>query len=199
MGARAALAALDPLSTAARTRRRFPYARAHTPLPPPSALSASQRAGSAFFLFRVPTLFSAGHFSSLLAAHCATRYSQRTAPRLHARTHARTCVHGRPATNDATCGPPAWLTGSLHEGGIRSVRSPLRRALLIATPIATPLQGGRPERSGLLFLKLLSRYEPKKSGFFLTAPLNRLVRDFEGTPNSGVSVRPPRGLVLVVE
>ena len=28
---------------------------------------------------------------------------------------------------------------------------------LLATPIATPLQCGRPERSGLLFLKLLSR------------------------------------------
>ena len=29
-------------------------------------------------------------------------------------------------------------------------------APLLATPIATPLQGGRPERSGLLFLKLLT-------------------------------------------
>ena len=32
---------------------------------------------------------------------------------------------------------------------------PPRRPPLLATPIATPLQGGRPERSGLLFLKLL--------------------------------------------
>ena len=32
---------------------------------------------------------------------------------------------------------------------------------------------------------------------FLTA-LNRLVRDFEGTTNSGISVRPPSGLVFVV-
>ena len=47
-------------------------------------------------------------------------------------------------TNDATCGPQAWLTGSLHEGGIRSVRSPPRRAPLPATPIAKPLQCGRP-------------------------------------------------------
>ena len=47
-------------------------------------------------------------------------------------------------TNDATCGPQAWLTGSLHGGGIRSVRSPLRRPPLLATPIATPLQCGRP-------------------------------------------------------
>ena len=38
----------------------------------------------------------------------------------------------------------AWLTGSLHEGGIRSARSPLRRAPLLATPIAMPLQFGRP-------------------------------------------------------
>ena len=54
-------------------------------------------------------------------------------------------------TNDATSGPQEWLTGSLHDGGIRSVRSPLRRAPLLATPIATPLQCGRPERSDLLF------------------------------------------------
>ena len=44
----------------------------------------------------------------------------------------------------ATCGPQAWLTGKLHDGGIRSVRSPLRRAPLLATPIAMPLQCGRP-------------------------------------------------------
>ena len=37
----------------------------------------------------------------------------------------------------------------------------------------------------------------QRSRDFLTA-LNQLVRDFEGTPNSGVSVRPPSGLVLVV-
>ena len=73
-----------------------------------------------------------------------------------ARTHARTRAHERPTTNDATCGPPAWLTGRLHEGGVRSVRSLLRRAPLLATPFAVPLQGGRPERSDLLFLKLLT-------------------------------------------
>jgi hypothetical protein len=39
---------------------------------------------------------------------------------------------------------PAWLTGTLHDGGIRSVRSPPRRAPLLATPIAKPLQCGRP-------------------------------------------------------
>ena len=38
--------------------------------------------------------------------------------------------------------------------GNSSVRSPLRRAPLLATPIAKTLQGGRPERPGLLFLKL---------------------------------------------
>ena len=31
---------------------------------------------------------------------------------------------------------------------------------LLATPIATPLQGGRPERSDLLFLKLLASSQP---------------------------------------
>ena len=48
------------------------------------------------------------------------------------------------AAASSTCGPQAWLTGSLHDGGIRSVRSPLRRAPLLATPIAMPLQCGRP-------------------------------------------------------
>ena len=43
------------------------------------------------------------------------------------------------------------------------VRSPPRRAPLLAAPIATPLQGGRPERSGLLFLKLLRVKCKKKS------------------------------------
>ena len=46
--------------------------------------------------------------------------------------------------DDATCGPQAWLTGTLHGGGIRSVRSPPRRAPLLAAPIAKPLQCGRP-------------------------------------------------------
>jgi hypothetical protein len=51
-----------------------------------------------------------------------------------------------------------FFSGMLHDGGIRSVRSPLRRAPLLATPIPTPLQhrvqGGRPKRPGLLlFLK----------------------------------------------
>ena len=67
----------------------------------------------------------------------------------------------RRPTNDATCGPPAWLTGSLHVRGIQSVRSPLRRVPLLATPIATSLQGGRPEprkARALLFLKLLNYY-----------------------------------------
>ena len=37
-----------------------------------------------------------------------------------------------------------WLTGTLHDGGIRSVRSPPRRAPLLAAPIAKPFQCGRP-------------------------------------------------------
>ena len=75
-------------------------------------------------------------------AHDAASFRSSAAP---ARTDDR-------RTNDATCGPQAWLTGRLHGGGIRSVRSPLRRAPLLATPIATPLQCGRPKRPGLLFL-----------------------------------------------
>ena len=100
--------------------------------------------GVFLFFFRVPTLFLAGRSFFLLASHCAAR---------HARPHARTFASPRTddrRTNDATCGPQAWLTGTLHDGGIRSVRSPLRRAPLLATPIATPLQCGRPQRSGLL-------------------------------------------------
>ena len=48
-------------------------------------------------------------------------------------------------------------SGDRHEPrtlrwGIRGARSPLWRPPPLATPIATPLQGGRPERPGLLFL-----------------------------------------------
>ena len=100
--------------------------------------------GVFLFFFKVPTLFLAGRSFFLLASHCATRHA-----RPHARTLASTRTDDR-RTNDATCGPQAWLTGKLHDGGIRSVRSPLRRAPLLATPIAMPLQCGRPERSGLL-------------------------------------------------
>ena len=38
----------------------------------------------------------------------------------HTRTHVRTRTDGRPTTNDATCGPPAWLTGTLQDRGIRN-------------------------------------------------------------------------------
>ena len=121
----------------------------------------------------VPTLFSAGRFFIQLAARCAASACQHAragsalrhagiaprcvAPRL--RAHARTHAQERPTTtNDATCGPPAWLTGSLHDGGLRSVRSPPRRAPLLAPPIATLLQGGRPERPGpFCFLNYLFR------------------------------------------
>ena len=75
--------------------------------------------------------------SACFALRCALRPPARknNLPRAH--TNDR-------RTNDATCGPQAWLTGSLHEGGIRSVRSPPWRAPLLATPIAKPLQCGRP-------------------------------------------------------
>ena len=41
-----------------------------------------------------------------------------------------------------------------------------RRAPVLATPIATPLQGGRPERSGLLFLKILPHGGAPRFGRF---------------------------------
>ena len=91
-----------------------------------------------------PPACTHGRSFLLPAARCAARHAASfrnfAAP---ARTDDR-------RTNDATCGPQAWLTGKLHDGGIRSVRSPLRRPPLLATPIATPLQCGRPERPGLL-------------------------------------------------
>ena len=88
--------------------------------------------------------------SSRCAARHAASFRNFAAP---ARTDDR-------RTNDATSGPQEWLTGSLHDGGIRSVRSPLRRAPLPATPIATPLQCGRPKRPGLSFnFSLLGRSE----------------------------------------
>ena len=80
-----------------------------------------------FFFFRVPTLFLTGRSFFLLASHCVARHA-----RPHARTLARARTDGR-RTNNATCVPQAWLTGPLHEGGTRSVRSPLRRAPLLAT------------------------------------------------------------------
>ena len=58
----------------------------------------STRMCSAFIFFRVPTLSLAGRFR-------ARRFRART------RTHAPAHMHAqeRPTTNDATCGPPAWL------------------------------------------------------------------------------------------
>ena len=118
----------------------------------------SRSTHGAFFLFRVPTLFLAGRSFFLLAAHCVARHA-----RPHARTLARALTDDR-RTNGATCGPQAWLTGKLHEGGIRSVRSPLRRAPLLATPIAMPLQCGRPERSGLLVSHTTTMHTVRRSG-----------------------------------
>ena len=80
------------------------------------------------------------HKTRLLACFALCR-----APRPHAHKNPLASAHtdDRP-TSDTTCGPQAWLTGKLHEGGTRSVRSPPRRAPLLATPIAKPLQCGRP-------------------------------------------------------
>ena len=73
--------------------------------------------------------------------HARTRTCTRTHTHAHVRTRprapARTHAHERPTTNDATCGPPAWLTGTLHDRGIRSVpspRNPYRHALARRPP-----------------------------------------------------------------
>ena len=88
-----------------------------------------------FFLLRV---------ASATLSFCLL-FALRRAPRLPATKNPLASAHTDDRrTDDATCGPQAWLTGSLHEGGIRSVRSPPRRAPLLATPIAKPLQCGRP-------------------------------------------------------
>ena len=72
-------------------------------------------------------------------------FALRRAPRPPARKNTLSRAHTNDQrTSDTTCGPQAWLTGRLHDGGIRSVRSPPRRAPLLATPIAKPLQCGRP-------------------------------------------------------
>ena len=115
------------------------YVGPRTPLPPPAPGRPrwSRSTHSAFFLFRVPTLFLAGCSFFVLAAHCAARHA-----RSHARSLARVRTDDR-RTNDATCGPPAWLTGTLHDGGTQSVRSPLWRAPLLATLFAMPLHCGR--------------------------------------------------------
>ena len=136
-------------------------------------ISRHARRFSSFFV-RVPTLSLAGLSFLLFASRCASRSFFPLAPRCavhHIRPHAKTRSLSRamparkqkPAnktkhacsalasahtddrrTDEATCGPQAWLTGTLHGGGIRSVRSPLRRPPLLATPIAKPLQCGRP-------------------------------------------------------
>ena len=73
------------------------------------------------------------------SAHCAARHA-----RPHARALASAHTDGR-RTNDATCGPQAWLTGSLHEGGDTtermltaaagpSPRDPYRHALAMRPP-----------------------------------------------------------------
>ena len=118
-------------------------------LPPPSDLAA--RPAAFLFFFRVPTLFLAGRSFFLFASRCVgcsfflLAFALRRTPRLPATKNLLASAHTDDRrTDDATCGPQAWLTGTLHGGGIRSVRSPPRRAPLLATPIAKPLQCGRP-------------------------------------------------------
>ena len=60
------------------------------------------------------------------------------------------CSRNRVARRKAG-GSTSWFFLAFALKLIRSVRSPLRRAPLLAAPIATPLQCGRPKRpSGLL-------------------------------------------------
>ena len=132
------------------------HAQPPTLLPPPSDLAA--RPATFPFFFRVPTLFLAGRSFFLFVSRCVgcsfflLAFALRRAPRLPANKNPLASAHTDDRrTNDTTCGPQAWLTGALHEGGIRSVRSPLRRAPLLATLIATPLQCGSPQRPDLLF------------------------------------------------
>ena len=57
---------------------------------------------------------------SCLQRHALRPHTSTHAPAAHsatlARTHARKHARGRPTVNDATCSPPAWLTGKLHDG-----------------------------------------------------------------------------------
>ena len=89
---------------------------------------------------------------TLSAARLATPARTR-APRAHGR---------RPATNDTTCGPPEWLTGKLHDGGTRSVRSPARRpppSLRRLSPL--PCKAAAPKGPAFCFLNyLVTTLEP---------------------------------------
>ena len=77
-----------------------------------------------------PSLALAGRFPAVLS-FCLLRIAPRAAP---ARMQFSCASTDDRRTNDATSGPQEWLTGSLHDGGIRSVRSPLRRAPLLCDP-----------------------------------------------------------------
>ena len=136
-----------------RSRRPRPSQHRSTHTAPFSLRKSSHAAPTTFgpfgFTARARRLFLVLGFHPLFgrpflfATHCATP----------SRTHART-THVRARTTDderrdvRSAGVADWTTA---RGGVRSVRSPLRRAPLLATPIATPLQGGRPERSSLLY------------------------------------------------
>ena len=108
----------------------------------PAALRWSRRLRRrSFFLLAQGSRPAPGRpFFLSTCSHCSAAPCPPASKNMLASAHTRR----NRRTNEATCGPQAWLTGRLHEGGIRSVRSPLRRAPLLATPIAKPLQCGRP-------------------------------------------------------
>ena len=95
------------------------HAGPRTPFPLPAVVSP--------LAWRLSFLLKGSHPFLGRSFFLSTCIALRRAPRRpHARKFASPRTDDR-RTNDAACGPQAWLTGRLHYGGIRSVRSPLRR------------------------------------------------------------------------
>ena len=63
-------------------------------------------------------------------------------------------------TRRSDAGPQAWLTGTLHEGGTRSVRSPPRRALSLQPLSPSPYNAAVPKGLAFSFLN----YRTSESG-----------------------------------
>ena len=112
--------------------------RSHHPRWPRSARAAPFLVQGSHPLFGRP--LSLPPRSALCRARMQARpHPQRTAPRSHAaRTHARARTTDDERRDVRSAGVADWITA---RRGIRKVRSPLRRVPLLATPIATPLQG----------------------------------------------------------
>ena len=116
------------------------------PALPPRARATGKRFGSAVFAHaHARVLFLAGHFRA-----------RNTHARARTHAHARTIDDERRDVRSADRRRVAdWITHcTTGEYGAYAHRLGAPLSLLLAAPIATPLQGGRPERPGLLFLKL---------------------------------------------